>query len=67
MRREKTDGIVMEFEKCNPIFLISIIGAIVLGVCLILTHQDGFLLKAILFLLGVGVGIPLPGTLLKKE
>jgi thiol:disulfide interchange protein len=56
----------MEFEKCNPIFLASIIGAVFLGALLILTHQDGFLLKGILFLLGVGVGIPLPSKVAKE-
>jgi len=57
----------MEFEECNPIFLVSIIGAILLGICLILTRQDGFLLKSILFLLGVGVGIPIPSIVLRRD
>lgn len=56
-----------EFEKCNIIFLVSIIGAVFLGSLLIITHQDGFLLKMIIFVLGVGVGIPLPPGFTKKE
>lgn len=45
----------------------SILGAIILGSLLIVTHQDGFLLKMIIFILGFGVRIPISSAFFKKE
>ena len=50
---------MIEVEKVNLIFLLAVLGAIVIGLALVFTQQDGFLLKGILVLLGVAMGIPL--------
>jgi len=57
----------MEFEKCNPIFLVSAVGVVLIGLALVLTHQDGVLLKGVLVLLGIGLGAHLPSGIFRKE
>jgi hypothetical protein len=59
----------MEFEKANLAFLIGIVGLVLIGLALVITQQDGALLKICLVLIGVAMGLPLslPDVLKKKE
>lgn len=61
--------IPMEFEKANLAFLIGVTGLVLIGLALVVTKQDGTLLKICLVLLGVAMGLPvsLPEVFKKKE
>ena len=54
-QRKKWTVLEWNLKKCNPIFLISIIGAILLG--LILTHQDGFFTESYSVFIGGREGL----------
>jgi len=56
-----------EFEECDPLFFLSISGLIIIAVSLILTHQDGFLLKCIIAILGGTAGYLAPNNLFSKK
>jgi hypothetical protein len=49
----------MEFEKCNLSFLMGMFGLIVIGSLLVLTNQDGYMIKGIIFLIGIAMGLPI--------
>jgi hypothetical protein len=46
-----------DFDKCNPIILLSVLGVILIGLFLVVSHQDGFLLKAVIAVLAGSAGL----------
>lgn len=49
----------MDFDKCSPVIILSVIGLIGIAIALIVTRQDGFLLKAIIAILAGTAGLML--------
>ena len=60
----------MEFERCNPVVLISIIGLILIGCIMVYTGESGNVVNLIIGgLIGAagGVAIPTPSFLKGKK